>query len=65
MSAENLGRRPVIVGVGRQSENPLSVVLYLEGSMCFALKLALQRGEGEKREGVEISKQSIHEPLTS
>ena len=25
---------------------------------CFVLKFALQRGEGERREGVQISKQS-------
>ena len=25
---------------------------------CFVLKFALQRGEGEKRDGVQISKQS-------
>ena len=29
---------------------------------CFVLKLALQRGEGEKREGVQISKQRTIDP---
>ena len=27
---------------------------------CFVFKFALQRGEGEKREGVQISKRSTH-----
>ena len=30
----------------------------VKGSVCFVLKFALQRGVGEKREGVQISKQS-------
>ena len=33
-------------------------------SVCFVLKLAPQRGKGEKREGVQISKQTT-QPLTS
>ena len=31
---------------------------YERFSACFGLKFALQRGEGEKREGMQISKQS-------
>ena len=29
-------------------------------SACFVSKFDLQRGEGEKREGVQISKQNMH-----
>ena len=32
----------------------------VKGSACFVLNVAPQRGEGEKREGVQISKNSSH-----
>ena len=38
------------------------VDMYVKVSVhvCFALKIAPQRGKGEKREGVQIAKQSTH-----
>ena len=53
--------RMVVLYIYRGEQNP-----WVKGSFsaCFVLKLPPQRGEGEKWEGVEISKTKHTEPLT-
>ena len=51
-----------LVGLSRGARSAFTLVQdifwYERFSACFVLKFALQRGEGKKREGVQISKQS-------